>query len=88
MIEAKSKTIPILPNYRIIRVCVWKVLWVRGGDRRQETGEMGNLEELVEYFIPQFFCNYSPFNPNFLLAQAEKARPTGAKKSLKPLSVD
>ncbi len=48
---------------------------------------MENLEELVEYFIPQFFCNYSPQNPNFLLAQAEKARPPGAKKSLKPLSV-
>ncbi len=31
-----------------------------GEDRRQETGEMGNLEDLVEYFIPQFFCNYSP----------------------------
>ncbi len=49
---------------------------------------MGNLEELVEYFIPQFFCNYSPENPNFLLAQAEKARPFRAKKNLKPLSVD
>ncbi|MDJ0519393.1 MAG: hypothetical protein QNJ74_25090 [Trichodesmium sp. MO_231.B1] len=45
-------------------------------------------EELVEYFIPQFFCNYSPENPNFLVAQAEKARPLRAKKSLKPLSVD
>ncbi|NES02820.1 MAG: hypothetical protein F6K22_08140 [Okeania sp. SIO2F4] len=65
-----------------------KVLWLRGGHRRLETGEIGNLEELVEYFIPQFFCNYSPQNPNFLLAQAEKARPPGAKKSLKPLSVD
>ncbi|NES02354.1 MAG: hypothetical protein F6K22_05580 [Okeania sp. SIO2F4] len=21
---------------------------------------MRNLEDLVEYFIPQFFCNYSP----------------------------
>ncbi|NES02456.1 MAG: hypothetical protein F6K22_06135 [Okeania sp. SIO2F4] len=42
---------------------------------------MGNLKELVEYFIPQFFCNYSPENPNFLLDQAEKARLYGEKKA-------
>ncbi|MGD1808359.1 hypothetical protein ACP6PL_23390 [Dapis sp. BLCC M126] len=42
---------------------------------------MGNLEELVEYFIPQFFCNYSRQNPNVLLYQAEKARLYEGEKS-------
>ncbi len=46
--------------------------WRGGEDRRQEKWIMS--EELVEYFIPQFFWNNSPVNPNFLVGQAEFAR--------------
>ncbi|NEP84119.1 MAG: hypothetical protein F6K39_41980 [Okeania sp. SIO3B3] len=36
------------------------------GVRSQESGEMGNLEEVGVRIVPQFFCLYFAFYANFL----------------------
>ncbi|NEP86964.1 MAG: hypothetical protein F6K18_09010 [Okeania sp. SIO2C2] len=45
-----------------------KVLWVRVGDRRQETGDRrnGNLEEVGVRIAPRLFCPTLDQNPEFL----------------------
>ncbi|MGD1805449.1 hypothetical protein ACP6PL_08405, partial [Dapis sp. BLCC M126] len=43
-----------------------KVLWVRVGVRRQETGGVRNLEKAVGSIIPQFLCPNLAVNTNFL----------------------